>query len=54
MRLRFPETLTVVKEEKPITDRAQKSCWGESLWRLRFASRPDAPLKGNYRFEIVK
>ena len=54
MRIRFPQSLSVIKEEKKITDKTQKACWGESIWRIRFASAPDAPLQGSYRFEITK
>lgn len=54
MKIRFPKGMTVVKEEMKITDKSQKACWGESLWRIRFISAPDAPLQGSYRFIISK
>ena len=52
LKMTYPSTLTPEIEEKKIIDERIGHHWDNVLYAIRFKSAADAPLTGNYRFEL--
>ena len=52
VRITYPASMTVSLETKELNDKKLSDVWGDSLKRISFTSKDDAPLKGKYVFKI--
>lgn len=54
VKMKIPAGLSATKEEMKITDKSQRSNWGNSIWRITLTGAANAPLKGSYKVEITR